>query len=249
MNLPNKFSSIYTGSCEITIDQCNTISKLRITNLCNMLQAVAGKHSALGGMSYFDMQKKSQAWVLSSMCIEIDTLPIWHETIEITTWIESLKGLRSVRDFEVTLNNKKIIGANSLWVVLNTEKRRPETIALPYDHLEQYPEKKPTTESFSKIDLAQNVRLVGHHKVVYSDLDPVNHVNNVKYIEWCLDCLPLDILEKKEILTLNVNYLKEATLNQSVAISSAITDEEIYFYIQSGTQIYFAMKLQLKNNV
>src|SRR5690606_39653168 len=101
---------------------------------------LACKHSALGGMSYFDMQKHHQAWVLSSMRIEMDNLPQWHEEIAVETWIETLTGIKSIRDFEVFLNNDKIIGVNSLWVVLNTLKRRPEAIVLPHDHLQKFPD-------------------------------------------------------------------------------------------------------------
>jgi acyl-ACP thioesterase len=66
----------------------------------------------------------------------------------------------------------------------NTEKRRPEALALPYEHISI--ERKPTNASFSKIII--NPEKGSFEKVVYlSDLDIVNHVNNVKYLEWCLD--------------------------------------------------------------
>ncbi|MBA5791383.1 acyl-[acyl-carrier-protein] thioesterase [Flavobacterium sp. xlx-214] len=246
MNLPNKFSSIYSGSCEITIDQCNTTNKLRITDLCNLLQAVAGKHSALGGMSYFDMQQNKQAWVLSSMRIEIENLPQWHENIEICTWIESLKGLRSVRDFEVLMNNEKIIGANSLWVVLNTEKRRPESIALPHNHLTKYPDKKPTKKPFSKIDLTQASTFTRDYTVVYSDLDVLNHVNNVKYIEWCLDSISIAILENKSIKAVELNYLKEVLFNEKVSIYISEQNHDLFIYVQRNDEICFAMKLEIE---
>ena len=245
MNLPDKFSSKYKGSCQVTIDKCSVNSKIRITDLLNLLQAVAGKHSDLGGMSYFDMQQNNQAWVLSSMRVEIENLPQWHETIEIETWIESLSGIKSIRDFDVFLNDEKIIGVNSLWVVLNTEKRKPEAIAISHNHLEKYPEKKATLKKFDKIDLSQNVELVSHHKVVFSDLDALNHVNNVKYIEWCLDCLPIEILEKNRIKAIDINYLKEVTFNQKAAIYSSINEKEIYFYIKLDEIVCFAMKLEL----
>ncbi len=245
MNLPDKFSSKYKGSCQVTIDKCAVNSKIRITDLLNLLQAVAGKHSDLAGMSYFDMQQNNQAWVLSSMRIEIENLPQWHETIEIETWIETLAGIKTIRDFDVFLNDEKIIGGNSLWVVLNTEKRRPEAIAISHDHLEKYPEKKATLKKFGKIDVSQNAELVSHHKVVFSDLDALNHVNNVKYIEWCLDCLPIEILEKNRIKAIDINYLKEVTFNQKAAIYSSINEKEIYFYIKLDGIVSFAMKLEL----
>lgn len=249
MNLPDKFSSRYKGSCEVTIDKCSVNSKIRITDLLNLLQAVAGKHSDLGGMSYFDMQQNKQAWVLSSMLIEIKNLPQWHETIEIETWIETLAGIKTIRDFDVFLNNDKIIGVNSLWVVLNTEKRRPEAIAISHDHLEKYPEKKATSKKFSKIDLSKNTELVSEHHVVFSDLDALNHVNNVKYIEWCLDCLPINILEKNRIKAIDLNFLKEVTFNEKAAIYSCLTEKEIFFYIKLDEIVCFAMKLELIDSI
>lgn len=244
MNLPNKFSSTYTGTREITIDQCDHSSKLRITELCNMLQSVAAKHSDLGGMSYYDMQKFNQAWVLSTMRVEIQDLPQWHEEIAVTTWIESLKGIKSIRNFEMVLSGKKIVGATSLWVVLNTEKRRPESIAIPHDHLTQYPEIKSTEQPFSKINLTHETIDVRNHKVVYSDLDLVNHVNNVKYIEWCLDSLPIKFLENTIIKAFDVNYLKEVIMEEEVVISSNMGKNEAHIYVHRNEDLCFMMKLE-----
>ena len=91
--------------------------------------------------------------------------------------------------------------------------------------------------------------MVSHYKVVFSDLDALNHVNNVKYIEWCLDCLPLEILEKNLIKAIDINYLKEVTFNQNIAIYSSINEKEIYFYIKLDKIVCFAMKLELKDIV
>lgn len=249
MKLPDKFSSVYKGRCEITIDQCAVNSKIQLTHLLNILQAVAGKHSDLGGMSYADMQQQKQAWVLSNMRLELDDLPRWHQEIEVETWIETLSGIKSIRDFNVFLNDEKIIGVNSLWVVLNTEKRRPEVIALPHDHLEKFPDKKPTVLPFSKINLTHKTYLAGQHKVVYSDLDALNHVNNVKYVEWCLDCLPIDILDKNLITAIDINFLKEVTFNQNIDIYCARIEKEVYFYLKLNNVVCFAMKLTLKNEL
>ena len=42
-------------------------------------------------------------------------------------------------------------------------------------------------EGLEKIILPEDMTLLRRHKVLFSDLDIVGHVNNVKYIEWCLD--------------------------------------------------------------
>ena len=79
MPISPEFQSIYTKKWEIFISQCSSNSSLRYTELSNLFQLTAAKHSDLGGMSYFEMQENNQAWVLSRMRLEIEHLPLWHD--------------------------------------------------------------------------------------------------------------------------------------------------------------------------
>lgn len=246
MAISSEFSSIYSQKWEVFISQCSPNSKLRYTELSNLFQLTAAKHSDLGGMSYFEMQENHQAWVLSRMRIEIDHLPIWHEEVEVKTWIESLDGVRSVRNIEMLQEGKRIAGASSLWVVLNTKKRRPEGIAINHDHLDKYPEMKATFNDYDKVALDIATKKIVDYKVKYSDLDIVNHVNNVKYLEWCLDYVPEIILDKTHIKAINMNYLNELNLNDQISIEiSEVIDNTIYLYVKKDDKICFALSLNI----
>lgn len=243
MKISDTFKSIYTQEWEIYISQCSTNSKLRYTELSNLFQLTAAKHSDLGGMSFFDMQKQHQAWVSSRMRFEIFDLPKWHEEVTITTWIESLDGVRSIRNLEMWQGSTKLAGASTLWVVLNTQKRRPEPIALSHDHLTKYPEKKATSIDYQKIDLNIPTQIVGKHQVKYSDLDVVNHVNHVKYLEWCLDFVDRSILDQNKIKAFEMNFIKELNDQDTVDIETAIWQNEQVFYIKNNNQVCFALHL------
>ena len=52
-----------------------------------------------------------------------------------------------------------------------------------------------------------------------SDLDIVNHANSVKYLEWCLDCMEPELLLKKKIKSLDMNYLKEVSFLDAIEIN------------------------------
>jgi len=219
---------------------------LRYTELCNLLQLTAATHSESGGFSFVDMQQFDQAWVLSRMRLEITKLPKWKDTITIKTWINSLENSRSVRAIEVAVNDEKCVGAETFWAVFNTKSRRPEGMALPHDHCEKYPNERATLLPFSKIDIADEKALVFERKVVLSDLDIVNHVNNVKYLEWCLDLLDETSLLEQKISALEMNFLKELSLKDQVAIHELQQEDKTTFSITKEGKSVFALELHFK---
>lgn len=243
MPISPKFTSILSKDWTINFTQCAPNGFLKYTDLCNLLQLTAAAHSEVGGISFIDMQVFNQAWVLSRMRIEISQLPKWGDTITIKTWINSLENSRSVRALEVYLNGAKIAGSETFWAVFNTQKRRPEALALPYDHFTLYPDKKATIERFSKINFAHDKNLVHEKTVSLSDLDIVNHVNNVKYLEWCLDLVDEQLLLQRNLSCIEMNFIKELSLKDKIIIHESIQQQETVFSISKNEQTCFALQL------
>src|SRR5690606_6182348 len=152
MPISPNFTSVLSKDWEINFTQCTPGGFLKYTDLCNILQLTAAAHSDVGGISFYDMQEFHQAWVLSRMRVEVDALPKSGDIVTVTTWINSLENSRSVRALEMHVNGKKIVGSETYWAVFNTQLRRPEALALPYEHFELFPEKRATKEGFSKIN-------------------------------------------------------------------------------------------------
>lgn len=220
MPISPHFNSIHEKEWEINFSQCAPNGALNYTDLCNVLQLTAAEHADLGGISFTDMQEFNQAWVLSRMRLEIDSLPKWRDIITVKTWIVSLENSRSIRVLEVFNQGKKIISCETFWVVINTKIRRPEPLALPHQHFIKYPEHFTTKERIKKIHTPKESIVIGNHKVVFSDLDVVNHVNNVKYLEWCLDLIHPHILLNQRFKSLDMNFLNELLLQDFVEIAS-----------------------------
>ncbi len=243
MPIASNFISIYSKNWEINFTQCTPNGVLKYTDLCNMLQLTAATHSELGGISFVDMQQFNQAWVLSRMRVEIIEMPKWKDTITIKTWINNLENSRSIRAFEVLVNNKKMIGSETFWAVFNTKIRKPEALALPHEHFEKYPENKATQQSFSKINIQNEKEIVFEKTVVLSDLDIVNHVNNVKYLEWCLDCIDEKTILNQSITSFEMNFLKELFLKDKVQIHESISETNTVFSIIKDDKTCFALQL------
>ena len=246
MPISSNFTSIFSKDWEINFTQCTPNGYLKYTDLCNLLQLTAAAHSELGGISFSDMQEFNQAWVLSRMRVEISKLPKWKDTVTIKTWINTLENSRSVRALEVYVNGIKVVGSETFWVVINTEKRRPEALALPFEHFEIFPEKKATEKSFSKIQLVDDKEDVLHKVVVLSDLDIVNQVNNVKYLEWCLDFVPSELILNQKIDSFEMNFMKELSLKDQVKIHESEIDNNTIFSITKDEKTSFALEINWK---
>jgi medium-chain acyl-[acyl-carrier-protein] hydrolase len=246
MPIDPNFTSIFSKDWEINFTQCAPNGYLKYTDLCNLLQLTAAAHSEVGGISFTDMQEFNQAWVLSRMRVEITELPKWRDIVTVKTWINSLENSRSVRALEMYVNGKKIVGSETFWAVFNTKIRRPQPLALPYQHFELYPEEKATELSFSKINLTHEKEMVFERTVFLSDLDIVNHANNVKYLEWCLDLVDENKIISKGIKSFEMNFLKELSLKDKVIIHECLNDGNAIFSITKEDKTCFALQLNWK---
>lgn len=246
MPISSNFTSILTKEFEINFTQCIPNGSMKYTELCQILQVCAALHSELGGISFSDMQIFNQAWVLSRMRVEILELPKWKDTISVKTWIVSLENSRCVRAMEVYLNSKKIISSETFWVVMNTKSRRAEPLAIPHEHFEKYPTNFATQQRVSKIEFDDIDGLSNTRKIVFSDLDIVNHANSVKYLEWCLDCLDENIIIDQKLMSLEMNYLKELSLRDDITIKTGEKVNGAIFSISKDDNICFVMKLKFK---
>ena len=246
MPIAPNFTSVLSKDWEINFTQCLPNGYLKYTDLCNILQLTAAAHSEIGGISFSDMQEFNQAWVLSRMRVEITELPKWRDTVTVKTWINSLENSRSVRALEIHVGGKKIIGAETFWAVFNTKIRRPEALSLPFKHFELYPENKATEKPFSKINFNNETEMVFEKTVALSDLDIVNHVNNVKYLEWCLDFLDVELILNRKIESFEMNFLKELSLKDKVVIHENLNPESLIFSITKEQKTCFALQLNLK---
>jgi medium-chain acyl-[acyl-carrier-protein] hydrolase len=246
MPISPNFTSVFSKDWEINFTQCTPNGYLKYTDLCNLLQLTAAAHSEIGGISFSDMQEFDQAWVLSRMRVEITELPKWKDTVTVKTWINTLENSRSVRALELYVNGIKLVGSETFWAVFNTKTRRPEQLALPYSHFKLFPENKATNESFSKINVLGNTEIVLKKTVLLSDLDIVNHVNNVKYLEWCLDFVPTELILNQKVANFEMNFMKELSLGDSISIHENATQNKTIFSVAKEDKNCFAFELNWK---
>lgn len=236
--------AVFQQYFRLNFTQCYANSFLKYNELSHLLQLTAAAHAEQHGYGAIDMMQQQQAWVLSRIRIEIAKLPKFLQEICIHTWIEEFQGNRLTRNFEIYCANKKIVTATSIWVVLDLKTRRPGQLYKPVAAELILHDKQATSLPCQRIDKTQEYEAEDKYKVKLSDLDMVNHVNNAKYSDWCLDSLPMDLVLQSPFQSIDMNYLKELHISQEVSIQHSTTDAQFAFSIKKDDQAVFLLQIE-----
>lgn len=202
----------------------NPKGQARLTTLANYFQEMAYHHANQLGFGFEDMNEKKIMWVLSRMRIRIDQYPAWDDRVSVETWHRGMNRLFGLRDFRLKNIDKKILGvASSAWLILDSETRRPvrQASAVLSQNLGT---DSVFEEKLDKLAAPEQIEKLIHRKVQFSDLDIVGHVNNVKYMEWCLDALMANGSFNNEIRELEINFMHEALLGDTISIGCTLPE-------------------------
>lgn len=218
-------NGIWAEDYKIRAFMVDTTRKATLPTICNFLQDVAGNHANFRNVGYYDMQAQGKFWVLNRLRVAMTRFPDWQETITVKTWVSLMKGPFSYRNFELLAGDERIGAAGTLWISLDAEKRKPARV--DWKDLPVLPDKPSICGNPEKIMSIKEPTSSTSYRVRYSDLDMIEHVNNVKYIEWVLDSYENrpDGLSPK---LLEVNFLNEMLLGQSVNIHTQLEGEHIF---------------------
>ena len=80
----------------------------------------------------------------------------------------------------------------------------------------------------SKVDSVEKLQEVtskNFFKVRYGDIDSNMHVNNVRYVEWAVESLPLEIVLNYELKDLSVVFEKECKYGAEIIASYELRED------------------------
>lgn len=224
--------NLYSKEFSISSYDLNPKGQARLTTVANFFQELAYHHATQLGFGYRDMKARQTTWVLSRMRIRMESYPVWDEKISMETWPSGVDKLFALRDFRIKNKAGQIIGvASTAWLILNIETHRlirPKE-ALEHFKLIVHPE-RVFEDPLEKIEVPEPTQPFQLHRVVYSDLDIIGHVNNVKYMEWCIDSVTGQNKPESEIREFEINFSQEALLGDRVEIRGhEVSGRETYF--------------------
>jgi acyl-ACP thioesterase len=195
--------------------------RLSLTSLLRFFEDLAITHSDASGLGFDFYNKNKVLWFLTRWLVKIESLPKLGDEITIVTSPSAFNNFYANREFEVYDSSLKlIITANTLWVFLDAATRKPKRVPEEVYHgyglsddgkkyFTKLEEIKPVDEAYSKV----------FFKILRRDLDYNNHLNNSHYVTYGLETIPTEIQDKLQLTDVVVNYLQEAYINESIAVS------------------------------
>ena len=204
--------------------ESGTDNRATLPAYCNYIQEAAGKHATRLGLGIHDLQQANRTWMLGHLHLLVHRYAAWQEAVHVRTWPAGTRGkLTALRDYLATdSDGRPLLQGVSEWLYVDTATRR--LVRLPEAFAALAPEGTPRSgvpDPDGKIPDLERPEWSCALTVRRSDHDFNNHVNNVHYVEWGLECLPAGLLATRQIRRLDITYKAEALCGDTVLCEAA----------------------------
>jgi medium-chain acyl-[acyl-carrier-protein] hydrolase len=217
--------SVYQNKVKVELRDVDFKKQLRLSQLFSYFQDTASQAVEELGVGIEHLEKVfGVAWILIRMRVDIKHLPMWNESITIETWPQEPKSLEFERDFVVKDQNGDImVRAVSTWIIMDIKARRIKRTSTINLHYPDIKEERAIDCDLKKLPNLSQTEMVYKKVIGYSDIDFNGHLNNSKYIDYALDCFPIEKHHEYEVSSLEVNFISEAMPGESLIMEKDIS--------------------------
>lgn len=219
---------------EFIIYYCDSDKYGRVTpiSLLTYMGETSSLHSDSLGVGIDELRKYDYGWILNRWKVKFSKYPKVKDKIIIETWTSGFDKFYATREFVIYDEKKEeLVRATTLWVFLNTVKKRPIRIPKEFNSKYNIIDEKLFNDYY-EFGNDFEVNKFANFNVRKSDIDYNNHVNNVNYLNWILEVVP-ENMDKDYVLTeLDIQYKKEIKSGQSILTSidkGYVKDNKIEF--------------------
>lgn len=226
-------TTVYYKKYHIDLRDVDFTKKLKLSNLFSYFEDIASDAAENLGFGIKTLEKKfNVAWILTRIRVEIMRVPDWNEDIVIETWPLKPSKVEFDRDYLVKdKNGEIIIRAVSKWVIMDIKERkirRSDVIGIRYPEIIEeraIAGKLGKLKNFGKLETAYN-KVIG-----YSDIDLNGHLNNSKYVDYIMDCFPVEDHKNYAIKTIDLHFNHEALPGDTITLFEDMSkvDENVIY--------------------
>jgi medium-chain acyl-[acyl-carrier-protein] hydrolase len=219
-------ANIFTKEYEIHYYEVDIKKRLLMTSLIDFLGDIATDHSEKLGVGMDYLRENNMAWVLHNWDIDMYKYPVYGDKITIRTTPYAFKKFYGYRRFEIFNENGEVIGkAESLWILINTERKRPIRVPEYIGNIYGVEGEGEETFEFPGLQNPSRIDCEKEFKVRYTDIDTNMHVNNAKYPGWAIESVPMEVVLNKTLKNIKVIYGKETKYGDTIKVLSEIKEE------------------------
>ncbi len=224
MNAPSPL--IFEHAYEIRSYEPQADGLVTVITVCNQLQDVASRHAETLGFGFKDLRTSGHFWMLVRMHLTMHRLPGFGETCRVATWPSGNERLVAGRDFLIRDEDGVIGRATSNWVAVDLENHK----ASPPDEVLDA-RCIPNTErallmppgAIPRLREPQSSATVMARR---ADQDINDHVNSVRYGEFCFEAVPADFLAANRCMALDIQFRNESHAGDAYASACSETEPE-----------------------
>ena len=202
---------VFDSSLRVAAHDADSAGCLRVSSVFNHLQNVAAMHAGKLGVGITEVLEQGLFWVLSWVKLEFSFLPRLGDEFTVRTWPKCRHKLFFIRDFRFAGSNSEVFcRATTAWLLVDVKTKKAvsgQRLREGIPQLEAEHALRCYPERFAIEDAGRSIFT---RVIRYSDLDVNRHVNNARFVEFIMDCYPLEHHRRHRFRSLTVAFIAEA---------------------------------------
>ena len=233
---------------KLYFSQCNINQVIKLAEFLAITSDSAVEDYHQRGITFDFLKEKNVAILTSRIAYRFHKMPKCNQIITLRCWEEAPKGLQLTRCYELTDESGEVlVNGFTTWLLVNLENRRimkPSSFTYREEPTFTTPLK---SLDCGKIQIPENLDLLGSRKICFSDLDANGHMNNSRYGEYIIDILPPEF-QNKQITDLRLNYAHEAMFGDTLELFGNLNagENRIVVIGKQGQNVCFESELFFK---
>jgi len=227
-------SSLYEEKIKVMSYDVDETGRASAVSICNYFQEAGFNHAAILTENGKLLPNPNIAYFLTRLHVCMKKYPLWGESIRVETWLSPIVDRYAIRNFEVYNSKDELIGCGENSAVFY-DMGKEQIVIVPEDikNSGSFSERaRPINDPFERLPKLDQADHETAYDVKYSDHDTYRHVNNVRYVDWALNTIPVDVWKEFQPETVEISFRAESSHNnkiQSLAEKIAEDDNSLSF--------------------
>lgn len=211
--------------------ECDINNHMKLSYLLRHLQDVSTSQLDEMGLGYHRLFQEGTVFLLSKIGVQINRMPTAGENVVFRTAPQGVKGAQFRRESYLESATGEVLAmAQSIWFVVNPTTWkivRPSAFAHALPAVPE--EERMANIGVDRVRPEGSVVLTGEKRVLYSDMDLNQHLNNTVYADIITDHIPFDVIKSQILSRVFIHYHNQAVWNDTVAVTTTQAENGWYY--------------------